>query len=96
MNRLHALASNGWSQFERRTEPDLSKGAQPSRPRRMAGVARVTQRGCQKRLVLTVAESWATKLGLACAELTAFTRAPRWVAVERGCRILGYALRKKL
>ena len=64
----------------------------------MDGVARVTQHGRQKRLILTIAHSAAGGLRAAFAALTRFLRelqnAPQLTPIERWCRILGYALRK--
>ena len=79
-------------------DPEARREAQTSRPQMMDGVARVTQHGRQKRLLLTIAHSAAGGLRAAFVAMTSFLRevqnAPQLTPLERWCRILGYALRK--
>lgn len=64
----------------------------------MDGVARVTQHGRDKRLIQTIAHSAAGGLRAAFVSMTRFLRevqdTPQLSAIQRWCRILGYALRK--
>ena len=98
MARLDALVYNWWSLYVRMVDPEARRKAQTSRPQMMDGVARVTQRGRQKSLILTIAQSAAGGLRAAFVALTSFLRelqnAPQLTPVERCCRILGYALQK--
>lgn len=79
-------------------DPEARLEAQTNWPQMMDGVARVTQHGRQKRLILTIAHSAAGGLRAAFVALTRFLRevrnAPQLTPIKRWCRILGSTLRK--
>ncbi len=100
MARLNALVYNWWSLFVRMSDGESRREARTRRPQMMDGVGRVTQHGRQRILVLTIAHSAARGLRAAFVRMARFLRevqnTPQLTAVERWCRILGYALRKYL